>query len=314
MKYMIVIIALIFSQPALAHQDPDMAGYIEVEGGKIWYRLNGIEHLGKRPAIIVAHGGPGGTHRGNMPYVQFADQFPVILYDQLGSGKSSRPEGTNHWKVARFIDEVDAIRKALNLDKVIMAGHSWGGTVAAEYALRNPDGLVGAILSSPLIDTPQWVADNDLWKQQLPTDVRDTLLKHEKAGTTSSPEYLAATEVFYQNHMCRKDPCPDAGYRDGGAEWNPVLYEYMWGTSDFFATGTLKNYSIADQLSKISVPTLMVCGEYDEAHPRSCHRFADNIKGAQTEIIPDAGHSTMRENEALYLEIVGRFIQSIAND
>ena len=86
MKIIHLLLIILFTAipPALAHQDPEQSGFIDVEGGKIWYRLNGLEHLGKAPAIIVMHGGPGGTHRGLMPYVELSDTYPVILYDQLG--------------------------------------------------------------------------------------------------------------------------------------------------------------------------------------------------------------------------------------
>ena len=116
----------LMSTSTQAHQDPEIAGYIEVDGGRIWYRLNGAEHIGKTPAIIVAHGGPGGTHRGNMPYVSLSDKYPVILYDQLGTGRSDRPNNKKNWKVEHFVAEIDYIREALKLDEVIIAGHSWG--------------------------------------------------------------------------------------------------------------------------------------------------------------------------------------------
>lgn len=108
-----------FSTNALAHQDPEIAGYIQVDGGRVWYRLNGAEHLGKTPAIIVVHGGPGGTHRGNMPYVALSDKYPVILYDQLGTGNSDRPGKVENWNLDKFVAEIDYIRTALDLDEVI---------------------------------------------------------------------------------------------------------------------------------------------------------------------------------------------------
>ena len=296
------------SAPAFGHQDPEIAGYIEVDGGRIWYRLNGSQHLGTRPAIIVMHGGPGGTHRGNMPYVSLSDEYPVILYDQLGTGNSSQPDNPENWQVDRFVAEIDHIRKALNLDRVIIAGHSWGGTLAAEYAVLNPPGLEAVILSSPLINTQQWIADNQVWIEQLPEETRETLRKHEAEGTTNDPDYRAAEEIFYQHHMCRKNPCPGGDYRTDGPSDNEQMYETMWGPTEFFAPGSLKNYDVSTRLPDIRVPTLMICGEYDEAVPESCRRYAGMIDGAQVVIIPGAGHSTMQENEALYMQIVRTFL------
>jgi len=292
-----------------AHQDPEQAGYIAVEGGKIWYRMNGMEHLGKKAALIVLHGGPGGTHRSNMPLVELADERPVILYDQLDTGNSLRTNNPKNWTVSRFLSEIDSIRAALNVKEVIVLGHSWGGTLAAEYAIKRPEGLKAVILSSPLIDTRRWINDADIWRSQLPPKVEERLRHHEAEGTTNSAEYRAAEQVFLSRHMCRKNPCPGEGFRADGPDWNPKLYEYMWGPTEFHATGTLRNYNISGKLPLITVPSLVICGEYDEAAPRSCNYFGSLMQNSQTFIVPNAGHATMAENKDLYLQTVRDFIQ-----
>ncbi len=301
-----------FWLPATAHQDPEISGYIEVDGGRIWYRMNGSEHLGKMPAIIVAHGGPGGTHRGNLPYVALSDTYPVILYDQLGTGNSDRPVGQDTWRVERFVDEIDHIRKALGLDEVIMAGHSWGGTLAAEYAVRNPQGLVGAILSSPLISTPIWNADNAKWIEKLPKDTQEILERHKNDKTMASKEYREAAQQFYDRHMCRVGHCTDNGHRAGGPSGNGEMYLTMWGPTDFFGIGTLKHYDLTPQLGDIKAPTLILCGEFDEAAPKSCHSFGGMIEGAQVTILPNAGHATMATDEAYYIKQVRIFVDAVA--
>lgn len=301
----------VLGAPVFAHQDPEQAGYIVVEGGRIWYRMNGMEHLGKKPTIIMMHGGPGGTHRGNMAYVALADTYPVILYDQLDTGNSDRIGDPKNWTVKRFVDEIDYIRKALNLDQVIIAGHSWGGTLSAEYASRNPDGLKAAILSSPLISTPQWNKDNQDWVDDLPTDARAVLRKNNFAGSLDEPEFKAAVELFYLRHMCRTDPCTTTSYRDDGPEGNDEMYVTTWGVTDFNGYGTLKDYDMSDRLKDIKVPTLMICGEFDEARPRSCHKYAEMIMNTTTVIIPDAGHRTMDANEKLYIQSVRTFLEKV---
>ncbi|PHZ83632.1 proline iminopeptidase-family hydrolase [Paremcibacter congregatus] len=311
LKLLVIILFLLPLSPAVAHQDPEIAGYINVDGGRIWYRLNGAEHIGKAPAIIVMHGGPGGIHRTNMPYVALADAYPVILYDQLGTGNSDRPNNPENWTVERFVAEIDHIRAALNLKDVIIAGHSWGGTLAAEYAARRPDGLKAAILSSPLISTAQWIADNQVWIDQLPPNVSYTLRKHIAEGTQDHPDYKAAEEVFYSKHMCRQDPCPGRDYWTGASEWNENMYVHMWGSSDFYATGTLKGYDGSRKLHNIAVPTLMICGEFDEAAPKSCHKYANMIPQSQTVIVPNAGHATMAENEEFYLKSLADFLAKL---
>lgn len=304
----VFLLALTSGFSVNAHQDPEIAGYIDVDGGRIWYRLNGARHLGKMPAIIVAHGGPGGTHRGNMPYVALSDTYPVILYDQLGTGNSDRPGDRKNWNTKRFVDEIDHIRAALKLDTVIMAGHSWGGTLAAEYAVRRPKGLVASILSSPLISTPVWNADGARWIQDLPKETQEVLRKHQNDTTMDSAEYSAAVDEFYARHMCRVGRCTDKGYRQGGPSGNDTMYATMWGPTDFRGIGTLKEYDLTPQLPRIEVPTLVICGEFDEAAPESCRKFGNMIKRASVSIIPDAGHATMAADEELYIKTVREFL------
>lgn len=181
----------------------------------------------------MLHGGLGGTHRGNMPLVDLADERPVILYDQLDTGNSERENNKKNWTVARFLSEIDSIRKALHLDEVIVLGHSWGGTLAAEYAVSQPEGLKAVILSSPLISTRRWIADADIWRSQLPKDVEATLRKHEANGTTNSDEYKAAELVFLSRHMCRKKPCPNAKDHLGGPKWNPAYMNFCGDLQNF---------------------------------------------------------------------------------
>lgn len=309
---LVALMLFAFWHPVKAHEDPEISGYVQVEGGRIWYRLNGSEHLGRMPAIIVAHGGPGGTHRGNLPYVALADKYPVILYDQLGTGNSDRPEGQETWRVQRFVDEIDHIRNALGLDEVIMAGHSWGGTLAAEYAVRNPDGLAGAILSSPLISTPIWNADNAEWIKDLPKETQAVLNRHKNDKTMASKEYREAAQQFYDRHMCRVGHCNDNGHRAGGPAGNEDMYLTMWGPTDFFGIGTLKDYDLTPRLDDIEVPTLILCGEFDEAAPKSCNKFGGMIDDAKVTILPNAGHASMAADEAYYIQQVRAFADRVS--
>jgi len=162
-----------------------------------------------------------------------------------------------------------------------------------------------------LINTQQWIADNQLWIEQLPEETIATIRAHEAAGTTDHPDYRAAEDAFYARHMCRQDPCPNREYREGGPKGNGEMYEYMWGPTEFYAPGTLQNYDVSARLGKVEVPTLMICGEFDEAAPKSCHRYAEMINDAETVIVPNAGHATMAENEALYLESVRTFLANV---
>ena len=294
--------------------EPDRAGYIPVTGGRIWYRLNGSHHFAAgRTPLVVIHGGPGMSHHYLLPLVDLADERPVILYDQLDSGRSDRPNLPSNWTVARFVAEVEELRQALSLDQVLVFGNSWGGTVGAEYAMTRPKELVALVLSSPLLNTGRWVADNTKYRGQLPEDTRRTLDKHEAAGTIDSAEYQDAVMVFYRRHFNRMDPWPDELNRTFEA-LSGDLYVTMWGNTEFNASGTLKDYDSTESLPRILVPTLFTCGTFDESTPEANREFARLTPNAEVRVIPNASHTAFLEQRKLYMAALREFFSRVAKD
>jgi proline iminopeptidase len=203
------------------------------------------------------------------------------------------------------------VRAALGLDRLIVLGSSWGGTVAAEYAIARPAGLAGLVLASPLVSTPRWIADNTAYRKQLPEDVQKILDEHEAAGTTDSKAYQDAVMVFYQRHLCRLDPWPDEVDRAFELA-NFDLYVTMWGNTEFNATGTLKDYDASGRLNRIEAPTLFTCGEFDEATPAACREFAALVPKGRAEVIPDASHMAFVEQPAAYMPLVRAFFDQVS--
>ena len=300
------------SEPAgAATPDPEIAGYVAVDGGRVWYRVNGSRHFaeGKMPLLVI-HGGPGFSHHYLLTLTDVADERPVILYDQLDSGNSDRPGDAANWTVERFVDEVDHVRNALGLDRLVVLGSSWGGSVAASYASRKPPGLAGLVLASPLISTERWIADNTAHREQLPDETQKILDAHEAAGTTDSAEYQEAVMAFYTRHLNRMDPWPEELNRAFELA-NFDLYVTMWGNTEFNATGTLKDFDVSGDLGRIDVPTLMICGEYDEATPAACRDFAAKVPDARVDILEDASHTGHLEQRDAFMAKLRTFLASL---
>lgn len=118
-------------------------GFIEVTGGRVWYQQHGSEK--DNTPVIVLHGGPGSSHYSLQGLKVLADNRPVILYDQLGCGKSDRPEDKSLWNIDRFVEELGLIKEALSLEEFHILGHSWGTTLAAAYYLSKLDGVKSII-------------------------------------------------------------------------------------------------------------------------------------------------------------------------
>jgi L-proline amide hydrolase len=289
---------------------PDREKRIPVEGGSLYVRINGDLHNG-RPPIVMAHGGPGSAHWYFLNATALADERAVILYDQLDSGRSDSPGDPVHWHVSRFVDELEAIRSHLGIDRWHVLGTSWGGLVVLEYGARRPEALAGLILQSPLISTEVWLEDANRLKDAMPEDIRTLLYLCDTPGAASEAECEAATEAFYRRHIQLYDPPPEvAAYRAAlPRSFNADIYNHMWGRAEFTASGTLKDYDGTALLARLDgAHTLFVTGEADEALPETVAHFA-RAAGADFAVVPDAAHFAMNDNPHAYLAILRPWLQ-----
>jgi proline iminopeptidase len=189
-------------------------------------------------------------------------------------------------------------------------GHSFGATLAIEHAATNPPGLVGLVLASPLVSTPRWIADNTAHRDALPEETRRTLAAHEAAGTTDSKDYHAAVMVFMRRHFCRLRPSPNE-LKQSYAMFNARLYDTMWGPTEFNATGPMKCYDGTACLARIRVPTLFLCGTFDESTPAANREFAAMVPHARLEVFEDAAHCVALEQPEAFVARMRGFLHQV---
>ena len=298
--------------------DATTEGELDFRGHRTWYRVTGdleaTRAAGKVP-LVVLHGGPGVPHPYTLRIAGIAAQGrAVVHYDQLGCGRSTHlPEkGADFWDVQLFLDELDNLLQGLGIDSsYAVLGQSWGGMLAAEHAVRRPDGLQSLVIANSPASMELWLSEANRLRGDLPPDVQATLLEHEEAGTTSSPEYLAAEQVFYDRHVCRVVPNPPEVVASFAAlEVDPTVYHTMNGPSEFHVIGTMKSWTVIDRLDQVRAPTLLVNGRYDEATPACVQPFADNIPDVRWEVFESSSHLPHVEEEERYLQVVGAFLDS----
>lgn len=280
-------------------------GYVEVAGGSVWFQVIGG---GENTPLLYLHGGPGIPHYPFESLADLSDERPVVFYHQLGCGKSDRPTDPDLWVLPRFIDELDKVRKTLALEQLHILGHSWGGTLAAEYALSNPEGIRSIIFASPLLSTAIWLKDTDHLKKQLSQDVQNAITVNEERGTTDSKEYKEASDKFYSTYGCRQDPLPDEIQR-ARKEFGLGTYLTMWGPSEFHCTGNLKDFDCTSRLNELKMPILFTCGRYDEATPQSIEKFQKLIPGSEMVVFEDSAHHAELEERERYLMVVRNFLK-----
>lgn len=306
-KALLAIILTGFALSATAENPIPGQGFIEVTGGPVWYKVTGT---GSGLPLLTLHGGPGGTSCGNSLLELLGDQRPVIRYDQLGSGRSGRPDDLSLWEVDRFVEALHTIRQELGLSRFHLYGHSWGGALAAAYVIeKGTAGVVSVTLSSPLLSTPAWIEDANYLRSQMPEDIQETLTKHEEAGTIDSDEYKAASREFYARHVSYGERQEEVTGCDD-VPGSSLIYNFMWGPTEFRSTGNLVDFDVTGRLHEIDVPVLLMAGEFDEARPERLAEFQKLIPGSQLVIIEGVAHASLSRKPKEYRQILESFLDA----
>ena len=284
------------------------------ELGETAYTIHGELTSGKTP-LVTLHGGPGFLGKGMDTIAGYAQRFgrSAITYDQIGCGASShlKEKPADFWQVKIFVDEFLQLIEHLEIsDSFALIGHSWGGLLAAEIAITQPEGLKSLILSSPLGDSDVWVSEVKRLLLQMPAEISSVILAHEEAGTTNTEEYLTAAFKFYDKHVIRVPMPPDvvAMFDEAMADQN--VYNSMWGPSELMCNGTLAGHVVTDRVNKIIAPTLIISGKYDECTPKTAQAYHAGIKGSKWEIFEESSHLTYVEEAAKYQRVMNEFLET----
>ena len=289
--------------------------------GETYYELWGDISKSDKTPLICLHGGPGvpPTYIITISLIYEDYGIPVLMYHQIGCGKSThfsdKKGDTEFWTPELFMAELDNVKQHFGITKFDLLGQSWGGMLAGQYAITQPNGLNKVIISNSPSDMRVWVDTANKLRKQLPKDVQETLDRCEKEGNTDSKEYEEAVYVFYGLFVCRVEPFPKE-LTDSFAylgEDNTV-YETMNGPSEFHVIGSLKDWNITEDLKKITKDTvpggmLIINGHYDEAQDETTAPFFYN-PSCRTKWVRYAlsSHVPMLEETERYVKDLGIFL------
>lgn len=292
-------------------------GFVDANGVLIYYKM-----FGNGQPLLIVHGGPGASHDYFLPYLlPLARTNKLIFIDERGSGRSQKLENISEYTVENMVEDVEAVRKSLNLGKVSLLGHSYGGVLAQAYALKYQENLSSLILCSTFHSTSKM---NDVFKEikgKMNPELRAKIDKMEKEGLYGhgsdyeknryTSEYMVAAwgegyfPYLYQNH-------PDPNYdpvANGNMSWD--LYREMWGSSgEYLIDGNLESVEYTDRLSSIKVPTLITVGDNDECSPALSKEMNEKINGSKLVIFPESGHMTFVDQPNLFISTVNEFLHS----
>jgi proline iminopeptidase len=278
---------------------------IAVPGGKVWTKA-----VGPKPNVLLLHGGPGASH----DYMEcFEDFLPprglgFYYYDQLGCGNSEHPNDDKLWTIARYVEEVEVVRKNLGLDQFILLGHSWGGMLAIEYALKYQQHLSKLVISNMTAGIPAYVEHARVIRAALPLADRATLDKYEALNKTDAPAYLAVMDKIYHAHVLSLKEWPEPVTR-AFTRTNQRIYNVMQGPNEFVITGNLKNWDRWKDLPKIKTPTLIMGAQNDEMDPAQIRREASLIPSAKLWMSNSGTHLAMYDDQQAYFGALLAFLK-----
>jgi len=289
---------------------------IDEAGHEIYYRLFGE---GSETLMCLA-GGPGGNAQYLTRLGELAgDGFQVLIHDQLGTGKSDRPDDPSLWNFPRFVEEVETVRTKLGLGRVHLYGQSWGGMLALQYALDHPEGVTSLIPSNIGASTAEIVREMWQHRLELPAEVLRTLAKYEGSQDFENPEMGEAILQYYARFTRRATPFDlETSIKEFNEMVMPVFedmgpaYQAMWGPCEFICTGPLMEWDITDRLHEIKAPTLILAGWYDECGLETHRVMADRIPDNEYVIFGNSSHCVILEKEAdAYLGVIKDFIRRV---
>jgi proline iminopeptidase len=270
--------------------------FFDVYGSGLAARGN---ELVDKPVIVALHGGPGIDHSQFVPWLTpIADVAQLILVDHRGNGRSSRPPVETR-TLANMADDLEALRKALGLGRIVVFGMSFGGMLGLTYAVTYPDSVAGLI---PCATT----ASNDALERALSamhdmssSDQREALarLRHGTVESAADLDHVfGALARFYEYDPARTPP---GGFR-------PIADIDML---NWFFARERQTYDVRARLGRITAPTLVLTGRHDKiAPPFASDEILKGIPQAKQEIFEESGHRLMREENAKFLQSVRDFL------
>lgn len=281
-------------------------GYMPFKGFKTYYR---IVDGGDKTPLICLHGGPGSTHN----YFEVLDCIAktgrkVIMYDQLGCGKSFVEGHDELWNQDTWMEELVALMEYLNIESCHLLGQSWGGMLAIAYAIEKKSvRLKSLILSSTLSSASLWAKEQHRMISFMSDDEQRAILSEDY----ESDQYQLANEHFMQLHCAGPfdENTPECVKREKKA--GARAYLIGWGPNEYTPLGTLKDFEYTNRLNEIQVPALIISGTNDLCTPLVAKTMYDGIKNAKWHLMPGCRHMCFVDDHDTYCHNLEDWLASV---
>jgi len=277
-------------------------GLLPINGTELF-----VKRMGAGEPIVVVHGGPLLEHSYLVPYLApLADSYELILYDQRLSGRSASTVDSASVRLATFVDDIEAIRQALDLGPIHLMSHSWGGLLAMHYALEHGDNLRSLILLDPV------AASSELWQaeqRQLAERITDEDRRARAAIRESEAFNARRPEAIRELLLLAFRPL----FHDTARFASLDLYvpeDYAPRSALFGAMGPdLVSWDLHEGLARLTVPMLILYGADEPAVTLGGAALRERVPHAEFVLVEDAGHFPFIEQQDAFLGAVRAFLQ-----
>ncbi|KRM11411.1 proline iminopeptidase [Paucilactobacillus suebicus] len=282
-------------------------GYMPFKGYKTYYRIVG-EKSDKVPLLLI-HGGPGSSHNYFELLDDYATDRQLIMYDQVGCGKSSLPKDESVYVKETWAEELIALRKYLHLDQVHMLGQSWGGMLEMLYLTQyDQTGVKSVMIDGSPASIKLWTQEQHRLISYLSYEDREAIAEAERTGNFSGPKYLAANDRYMERY-CWDDPdenSPEPLRRETNGKRASLIAE---GPNEFTENGTISDYDVTDDLHKIHVPVLVTNGTDDLCTPLIAKSVYDHIPGAKWHLFANSRHLALLDQHDEFINILDNWLK-----
>ena len=286
---------------------PDQLRRVSVDG----YEVVTYSYGSGDNVLFLLNGGPGlPCDYLRDPHIFLAEEgYRIVAFDQLGCGKSDRPDDPSLWSITRYVEEVETVRKALALEKINLLGQSWGGWLSIEYALTYPDAIQSLVLANTCGDLPHLTTELNRMRDALGSETVAMMFHHESMETIDHPEYQAAITILNYRHVCRLKEWPSSLLASVN-DWNMGPYGTMQGPNEFLYIGNLKDWNRISEMARLKMPTLIITGTHDEIGPACALRMHNALPNSKVVVFPNSSHVPFYEEPEDYFAALRSFLSA----
>lgn len=282
------------------------SGHIQSGSIKLYYEIHGEG----RPLILL-NGGPGFSHEYLEPLQALADRYRLVFFDQRGTGNSDKAPRAEY-TIEANVEDVEQVRRQLDLGPCAIFGHSWGGMLAQAYTLKYPQNVSKLILADTFSSIDDLNQTFERMRCSLPPELQEVCERCEqeglyKNGNTYPPEYQAALDVAYEPVTISVPPPPCL--QDMFTKVAYDVYRVMWGEqSEFKITGTLAEFNAEPRLGEIHAPTLVIVGASDMPTIEMAQKTARLIPNASLQVFEHSRHFPFLEEPEKFMQVLRQFL------